>query len=484
MTPPTTAPRPLSGGISPETACEHSHAVKARLVAEGLHTNSTWRISPIPFRLAPENLAEIQTLGTHLLLFTRALNRLYYESARGSQPGWIADYLDQGKPSDLIAFARMNRFRDDIPRVIRPDLLLTETGLMITELDSVPGGVGITGCLAHTYSDLGWPIIGGRNGMVEGFAAMIKDLAADRPPVLAVVISEEAKDYRPEMAWLAARLRETGLPAYALAPKDMSFTEDTLQLPDGQAVTMLYRFFELFDLKNIPKVELFFYAAKKGRVTITPPAKPWMEEKMAFALLQHPVLESFWRDALNAEAFETLRRLMPQTWILDPRPIPPHAVIPGLAPGGRPLSDYQGMARLGQKERRFVIKPSGFSELAWGSRGVSVGHDMAQQEWAETLQRALASFPESPHILQEFRKARRVSAQYHDPIANEIIEMPGRVRLSPYYFVVGDTVQLGGILATVVPLDKKLIHGMTDAVIVPCALATESVTPETRELSR
>ena len=484
MTPPTTAPRPLSGGISPETACEHSHAVKARLVAEGLHTNSTWRISPIPFRLASENLAEIQTLGTYLLLFTRALNRLYYESARGSQPGWIADYLDQGKPSDLISFARMNRFRDDIPRVIRPDLLLTETGLMITELDSVPGGVGITGCLAHTYSDLGWPVIGGRNGMVEGFAAMIKDLAADRPPVLAVVVSEEAKDYRPEMVWLAARLRETGLPAYALTPKDMSFTEDTLQLPDGQAVTMLYRFFELFDLKNIPKVELFFYAAKKGRVTLTPPAKPWLEEKMAFALLHHPVLESFWRDALNAKAFETLRRLMPQSWILDPRPIPPHAVIPGLAPGDRPLSDYQEMARLGQKERRFVIKPSGFSELAWGSRGVSVGHDMAQQEWAGTLERALASFPESPHILQEFRKARRVSAQYHDPIANEIIEMPGRVRLSPYYFVVGDTVQLGGILATVVPLDKKLIHGMTDAIMAPCALETDSMTTETGEPSR
>jgi hypothetical protein len=355
---------------------------------------------------------------------------------------------------------------------------------MITELDSVPGGIGITGCLAHTYSDLGWPIIGGRNGMVEGFAAMIKDLAADRPPVLAVVVSEEAKDYRPEMAWLAARLRETGLPAYALTPKDMSFTEDTLQLPDGQAVTVLYRFFELFDLKNIPKIELFFYATKKGRVILTPPAKPWLEEKMAFALLHHPVLESFWRDALNVKAFETLRRLMPQSWILDPHPIPPHAVIPGLAPGGRPLSDYQEMARLGQKERRFVIKPSGFSELAWGSRGVSVGHDMAQQEWAGTLEQALASFPESPHILQEFRKARRVSAQYHDPIANEIIEMPGRVRLSPYYFVVGDTVQLGGILATVVPLDKKLIHGMTDAIMAPCAFETGSMTTETGEPSR
>ena len=47
--------------------------------------------------------------------------------------------------------------------------------------------------------------------------------------------------------------------------------------------------------------------------------------------------------------------------------------------------------------------------------------------------------------------------------------MHGRTRLTPYYFVVGDEVRLGGATATVVPMDKKLIHGMVDAVIVPCA---------------
>ena len=475
MNPPTTVPVLPAAGLSPETASEHSQAIKARLVAAGLHADSTWRISPIPFLLPPDTLATIQALGPHLLAFTRALNRLYYDSVRGSQPGWVADYLDQGKPGDLIAFGRMNRSRDDLPGVIRPDLLLTETGLMISELDSVPGGIGITGCLAHAYSEFGWAIIGGRNGMVEGFADMIRDLAGDREPSLAIVVSEEAKDYRPEMAWLTARLQEAGLSAIVLTPRDVTFTEDKLQLPGGQAISVLYRFFELFDLKNVPKAELFFYAAKKELVRMTPPAKPWLEEKLAFALFHHPVLESFWRDALSAEAFQSLRDLLPSTWILDPRPVPAHAVIPGLMPSGRPLSDFHELARLGQKERRFVIKPSGFSELAWGSRGVSVGHDMPQPQWAETLDRALASFAESPHILQEFRKGRRVQAQYHDPSSNEILAMPGRVRLSPYYFAAGDSVRLGGILATVVPLDKKLIHGMTDAILAPCALRNDTI---------
>ena len=49
--------------------------------------------------------------------------------------------------------------------------------------------------------------------------------------------------------------------------------------------------------------------------------------------------------------------------------------------------------------------------------------------------------------------------------------MRGRVRLCPYYFVSDGNTKLGGILATIVPADKKLIHGMRDAILVPCAAA-------------
>jgi hypothetical protein len=30
--------------------------------------------------------------------------------------------------------------------------------------------------------------------------------------------------------------------------------------------------------------------------------------------------------------------------------------------------------------------------------------------------------------------------------------------------------QLGGVLATICPADKKIIHGMTDAILAPCAV--------------
>ena len=240
-------------------------------------------------------------------------------------------------------------------------------------------------------------------------------------------------------------------------------------------IGLIYRFYELFDLPNIPKSELIQYAAKKGFVSVTPPYKPALEEKSAFALLHHPVLAPYWRTELGEELFVHLTTIMPRTWVLDPAPVPPSAVIPGLSIGGRAVTNWSDLAAATQKQRHFVLKPSGFSELAWGSRGVSVGHDLPQHEWTAAIEAALAAFPRTPYVLQEFHKGRQYQVDYFDAHSGEIRTMAGRARLSPYYFVTGETAELAGILATVCPADKKVIHGMKDAVMVPCAVAEEPI---------
>jgi hypothetical protein len=438
---------------------------------------TTWRIAPTPFPLTKDQVDYFHQLGPQLLSFYRALNRLYMDSTRGHQPAWVAGYLDQGKPDGLLMYSRMKRFRDQLPAVIRPDIIPTEDGMVITELDSVPGGIGMTACLSAIYAEKeeigGLSLVGGSEGMVRGFAAMLKSQLAQHRGCIAILISEEAKDYRPEMAWLAARLRAIGLDAYCVEPRHIRFTEEGLRITSegmDQPIALIYRFYELFDLLNIPKSELVQYAIKKELAAVTPPYKPALEEKLAFGLLHHPALRAFWEQALGGESFLHLTTIMPHTWILDPAPIPPSAMIPGLVIGGRAVMNWHDLATATQKERHFVIKPSGFSELAWGSRGVSVGHDMPQGEWAGAIDRALAAFPHTPYILQEFHKGRLYDLDYFDPISGEMNRMSGRARLSPYYFVTGEKAELAGILATICPADKKVIHGMKDAIMVPCAV--------------
>ena len=116
-----------------------------------------------------------------------------------------------------------------------------------------------------------------------------------------------------------------------------------------------------------------------------------------------------------------------------------------------------------------MIKPSGFSPESWGSRGVVIGHDVSSEVWQKILEESLASFPEKSSVLQVFHKGKRVRTRYRNNSTDSIIEMEARVRLTPYYFLIDGSARLTGILATLCPHDKKKIHGMSDAVLIPCA---------------
>jgi len=447
-------------------------------VADAAAEGVAWRVSPEPFPLTPSTLAAIETLGDDLLAFYRALNALYLRSARGTAPAFIAEELDRGKPELIVKLARQNRFKQDVPRVIRPDLILTDDGYIASELDSVPGGMGFVGAMARTYCELGVEAVGGADGMALRFAAMAAATAGTPRPSVAIVVSEESADYRGELSWLAARIDALDLADVVVcAPQDVVFTEEALfvRSADGREtkIDVLYRNFELFDLLNVPKSELILYAARHNRVKLTPPPKAHLEEKAAFALFHHPLLRSLWREELGGAVDERLLGIFPRTWIIDPRPLPPQAAIVDLTAGGLPVREWSQLDELGKSERDYVIKRSGFSELAWGSRGVKVANDLSKDAWREALREALASFERAPYILQRFHKGRRVRVPYLDLASGTVQEMDGRVRLCPYYFVVGERTELGGILATVAPADKRIIHGMSDAIMAPCRVAED-----------
>lgn len=460
----------------PEDIC---FDIQASLVESGLFSSNgkkdTWRISPEPYYLSGETVTFFVQLGDHLLKFYKVLNQFYLDSVKGKAPPWFAEYLDMGKPTDLVDYGRMNRFKQQLPGIIRPDVLLTEKGYAVTELDAVPGGFGLTAKLMALYKDLGETMVGQeREDLANLFYRMIQTTAGTEKCTLAIVVSDEAEDYRNEMNYLGNLLKERGFPVYVVHPREIMFQEDGLFLnlvEEEVRIDVIYRFFELFDLKNIPKSELFLYSNKKGNVKTTPPYKTYLEEKLCFALFHHPALSSFWEKALGPETFNFLSHLIPRTWILDHREIPPHGVIPGLEVRGNSVHNWQELFSLTQKEREMVIKPSGFSPLAWGSRGVTVGHDVSEEEWMKTLNQSLADFPKRPWILQAFYKAKRLRMSYLDGATRSIKTMGSRVRLTPYYFIVDGASRLGGILATLCPEDKKKIHGMTDAVMVPCAVS-------------
>jgi len=419
--------------------------LRSALPDGGLFGGGAWRWSPEPLKLTKAEARSLTSLGHPLAQFQRACDALYRRSASGKLDGWLSELLDEGKPDWLAKLQHESGIADQFPRVIRPDLILTESGFAMSELDSVPGGIGVTAWLSKVYSDAGFDVLGGPDGMLDGFRSLLPDGGK-------ILVSEEAGDYRPEMEWIAGKLGDRWQTASA----------EEYEPANGD---QLYRFFELFDWESIPSSRRIAELSAKGDLSITPPFKAHLEDKLWLALFWSPALKKVWEQTLRSSQLRRLREVVPFGWVLDPTPLPPHAALPRLD-----AHSWEEVAAFSQKERQLVLKISGFHETAWGSRGVFIGHDLSTAEWSEKLTAALDESSEQPWVLQEFREGRRIE----HPVFREdgsIEMMQGRVRLCPYFFTdsSGHTA-FGGCLATLVPADKKKIHGMSDGVLIPCVV--------------
>lgn len=461
--------------------------LQAAFAAQPLFEAKTWQLSPEAWPLTPDQHAQLEAIGAACLEFHQAIETLYLRSATGKNllrnkpllAPWVADYLDRGKPAALVAHARDSRNRGSYPTVLRPDLLLTDDGFVMTELDSVPGGIGLTAFLNRLYGG-GQPakdsrILGAGDAMIRGFYESLAALRADiRNPLIALVVSDEAATYRPEMQWLATQLQLQGKRVFCLEPDDIFPLGTSLCFDvDGnpEKIDIVYRFFELFDLANIPTAHFFLEAWAAGEVAIAPPLRPFQEEKLNLALFHHHLLQDFWAENLGGRTLKLLRQLIPPSWIVDPTPLPPGAVLDGPKVGGRPLTDWRQLGSASQKERDLILKISGYHESAWGARSVILGSDCSREEWQAGLDLAVEDAAANPHLLQVFRKPLRARHRlYPSGGESEAVEREGRLRLCPYYFVQSGKAHLSGALATFCPPDKKIIHGMQDAALLPCRL--------------
>jgi len=412
--------------------------LQAALPREGLFRGRSWCWSEHPLRLDAGEIKFLETLGKKIAAFLKAANRLYHASRVGEAPSFVAEWLDQGKPEEVVRVGHGEKSKAAIPRVLRPDLLKTEEGWALTEIDSVPGGVGLTAWMQENYAKLGHGVIGGGDGL--------RDLAEKvLGPKGEVVISKEADDYRPEWQWLVGKERVKSAEGYRCGDQP------------------IYRFFEMFDWMGLEGIR----SSWNPGIAMEAPPKAFLEEKLWWALFWMKPLEEWWRRELGEGYFRDLRALVPRAWPLRPVDLPPEGVLPELE-----IHRWEELENFSQRARDLVIKVSGFSPRAWGSRGVTVGSDQPKEKWVPALRQALAEWEKQPHLLQRFARLGTVTHPFWNELSGETEEKKWRLRLCPYYLVTGDQVELKGALATLCPVDKKLIHGMEDAVLVPVSSET------------
>jgi len=221
--------------------------IQSALRAQPLFEAKSWQLSPTAWPLTAKQVEELGAIGAACLEYQQAMETLYLRSVAGRNllrnktllAPWVADYLDRGKPRELVEHARDSRNRGVFPSVLRPDLLLTDEGFVMTELDSVPGGIGLTAFLNRLYEEETQPqggasistgaagksveergILGAADLMVRNFYASLAALRPGMPnPSIALAVSDEASTYRPEMQWLAHQLQLAGKRVHCLRPR-------------------------------------------------------------------------------------------------------------------------------------------------------------------------------------------------------------------------------------------------------------------------
>ena len=202
-----------------------------------------WRLSSEPFPVSPAQMEFFLLLGQDLLEFYRAVDALVLDSSCGKLPSWVLNYLMMRIDAPVKEMGLSKAMRGQTVRVIRPDVILTKDGKTITELDSVPGGIGWTAALNAAYEKAGFDVVGAGGQMEKGFARMLADVAGVPDPYCGIVVSEESKDYWHEMVWLGKRLESLGQAVEVLRPEELKACHGKICGKRDRKFNVLYRFF-------------------------------------------------------------------------------------------------------------------------------------------------------------------------------------------------------------------------------------------------
>lgn len=474
-----------SATVPPTPASPQQTEVLAALAATPLYGQpsaeqpaAAWQVGAHPLPLPANVMAQLPAIGEALLAFWQACDDLYHLSLTGEAYPWVAEQLNANKPADLIA---LQHHKPVLPRVIRPDLLLGDNSeLTLCEIDAVPGGLGFTALLNDVYSQAGFACLQPQGqSLPQAFYAMLchesQAITTEPNPLWVVAYCDESADYFAEWTYLCQQAQHHGANLHVAHVNELT-TQGQHVTYNGQQVHGVYRFVELFSRHDEPAWLAVEAAWQAGGIALTPTPNLQAEEKLWLAWWWHPLLQSYWHETLPPQHKATLSAIIPQGWavspLLDDAASPwhwPH--WPALSAQKQPLTQWQALGNASQKERQLVLKPSGFSPLAWGGKGLTIGHDVPTAQWQTALAEALAS--PTPYLLQRFHKAGAVDLpRLKTQEEGQVVVVPaqGRVRLCPYYLRTNETtLTLAGALATHCPLDKKKLHGMRSASMVPVA---------------
>ena len=377
---------------------------------------SVHEMSNLPFRISPQPLVLPKAAASLLEEIGPAYSSYYLESERlirelPKTHRWVR-YLTGGKPP--YATRDMESCQNHL--FLRPDFIMTPTGLSSVEIETSPFGLALSSFLTDSYSKLGYHVMGDRNSV---FKKLVQGMFGDdsEGKSATILLTDHTLRYEGQMRMLAKGMMDYGVNASVAFPKDISFNSGIVFL-GGQPQDAVYRGFYLHEMEGD---ETLMQLASQKQTALWPPIKAHMEEKAIMGLIWDAEFEEFFKDRIGKRSFDLLRHNMARTWVLKQDVED--------KPDG--ISDWKKLADLSRAERTYVVKPSGFIASSSWSRGIHLLHKMSKTRVREVIDESLAS--NHTFIIQEFRRGEYMNHPYMDFESGKIRQMRGKIRMTPYY---------------------------------------------------
>lgn len=385
-------------------------------------------VGPQPLYLSKAEGAEIEKIGRDVVDFMHAANELYASESD------VKDLLDRGKP-EIFQGAGQPRYL-----FVRPDLLITDQGFSICEIETSPFGLSLAELLNKAYRFVGFDTL-----VQDG--ALAKFLSGHTPAKGTIVYSQKTSAYAGQLEFLANEL---------LSGTNRKWEAEEVCLTLGKGHPHVYRaFYQHEYLEDLFVNNLTMALLERGLDSVTPSFTPHMEEKALLALIWDKRWEQFLTHRLGGAVFQHLRQVVPPTWVLGQE----NFFAPGLPSG---ISSSEELASLSKSKRKFVLKKSGFGSGSSWAEGVNFLHEKSSER-TKTLLVAASQDVGSLYIVQEFKSSQQRSMPY-DKDTYTIDHMPARIRLTPYFsMVAGDEGRLIAIKATGCE-NTNYIHASTGSI--------------------
>ncbi len=357
--------------------------------------NINFRVSPTPFKLTRTQKEELESIGLAICDYMDSCIELYKtnENAR--------NLLDRGKPEIY------KNVKDIKYLFLRPDLILTEEGFCVCEIETSPFGLGLAEVLNRTYGNEGFNTVVDQNQLKNYIDSKVAQKGT-------IAYSEKVEAFSGQLDFLAEQLFSGSGKSW----KAEKINSDTI------AEKQIYRAFYLsegFTDKNVANL-------LRESHEYLPTATPQFEEKALLSFIWDKRYKEFLNEKLGKAEFELLRKIIPKTWVLGEE-----KYIDGGLPSGK--IDSMGLAELGKRNRKFVLKQSGFSTASSWGEGVMFLHKMSGNKASEMIKLA-SEDKEHLYIIQEFNQGRNVPMEFieADRISKSI---DAKIRITPYYAYMG-----------------------------------------------